>query len=46
VAQSSGNRALDYSAERAITEAGPFEPLPVAFDGSYAVIEFWFELKR
>jgi periplasmic protein TonB len=46
VAQSSGNRALDYSAERAITEAGPFEPLPAAFDGSYAVIEFWFELKR
>ncbi len=44
--QSSGNRALDYSAERAIREAGPFPPLPQGFDRDEARIEFWFELKR
>lgn len=46
VSQSSGNVALDYSAQRAITEASPFAPLPAAYDGSSATIEFWFELKR
>ncbi|HEY3444187.1 MAG TPA: TonB family protein [Paludibaculum sp.] len=46
VFQSSGNVALDYSAQRAITEAAPFEPLPAAYDGSSATIEFWFQLKR
>ncbi len=46
VYQSSGNVALDYSAQRAITEASPFEPLPAAYDGSSATIEFWFQLKR
>lgn len=46
VLQSSGNVALDYSAQRAITEAAPFAPLPAAYDGSSAAIEFWFELKR
>ena len=46
VMQSSGNRALDYSAERAITEASPFEPLPMAYAGSSATIEFWFQLQR
>ena len=44
--QSSGSVALDYSAQRAITEAAPFEPLPAAYDGSSATIEFWFQLKR
>jgi periplasmic protein TonB len=46
VIQSSGNPALDYSAQRAVTEAAPFEPLPSAYDGSSATIEFWFQLKR
>lgn len=46
VVQSSGNRALDYSAERAITEAAPFQPLPAQYGGSSAVIEFWFQLQR
>lgn len=46
VVQSSGNRALDYSAERAIMQAGPFEPLPAAYGGSSATIEFWFQLQR
>jgi protein TonB len=44
--QSSGNRTLDYSAERAITEAAPFSPLPAAYSGSYATIEFQFQLNR
>ena len=46
IVQSSGNRALDYSAERAITEAAPFQPLPAQYGGSSAVIEFWFQLQR
>jgi periplasmic protein TonB len=46
IIQSSGNRALDYSAERAITEAAPFQPLPAQYGGSSAVIEFWFQLQR
>ena len=46
VAQSSGNTALDYSAQRAIYDASPFPPLPAAFERSDAVIEFWFELRR
>ncbi|MBE0657644.1 MAG: TonB family protein [Bryobacteraceae bacterium] len=46
VVQSSGNRALDYSAERAVLQASPFEPLPAAYGGSSAKIEFWFQLQR
>ncbi len=46
VAQSSGNVSLDYSAQRAVLEAAPFEPLPAAYSGSSATIEFWFTLKR
>ena len=46
VLQSSGNRALDYSAQRAIYEAGPFPPLPSAYERSSANIEIWFTLKR
>jgi protein TonB len=44
--QRSGNMALDYSAQRAITEASPFPPLPAGFDKDVANIEFWFLLKR
>jgi protein TonB len=46
VVQSSGNVSLDYSAQRAVMEASPFEPLPAAYSGSSATIEFWFSLKR
>jgi len=46
VAQSSGNVALDYSAQRAIMEAAPFPPLPAGFERDSATIEFWFQLKR
>ena len=44
--QSSGNRALDYSAQRAITEASPFDPIPAMCGVSSAMVDFWFELKR
>lgn len=46
VAQSSGNSALDYSAQRAILDASPFPPLPNGYERSDATVEFWFELKR
>jgi TonB family protein len=46
VAQSSGNMVLDYSAQRAVAEAAPFDSLPAAYSGSSATIEFWFTLKR
>ena len=46
VIQSSGNVSLDNSARRAVMEASPFEPLPAAYSGSSATIEFWFTLKR
>jgi len=46
VAQSSGNSALDYSAQRAIYDASPFPALPAAYDRNSASIEFWFELRR
>ena len=44
--QSSGNHTLDYSAQRAVVEAGPFPPLPQAYARSSATIEIWFTLKR
>ncbi len=46
ILQSSGNRALDYSAQRAVFEAGPLPPLPAGFDREEARIEIWFQLKR
>ena len=46
VAQSSGNYILDISAQRAVTDAAPFDPLPAAYSGSSASVEFLFTLKR
>jgi protein TonB len=46
IMQGSGNRALDYSAQRAIYEAAPFPPLPQGYERSSANIEIWFTLKR
>ncbi len=46
IAQSSGNRALDYSAQRAVYLAAPFPPLPAGFEREEARIEIWFLLKR
>jgi protein TonB len=46
VAQSSGNQALDYSAQRAVYDATPFPSLPAAYERNDAAVEFWFELRR
>ncbi|HUJ21562.1 MAG TPA: TonB family protein [Bryobacteraceae bacterium] len=46
VAQTSGNLALDLSAQRAIADAAPFPALPAGYTGNDVGIEFWFELKR
>jgi protein TonB len=46
LAQTSGNLALDLSAQRAIADAQPFPPLPAGYPGNDVSIEFWFELKR
>lgn len=43
---SSGNVALDRSAERALYDLGKVEPLPAAYDRNEAEVEFTFELKR
>jgi periplasmic protein TonB len=44
--QTSGNLALDLSAQRAIADAAPFPPLPIGYGKNDVSIEFWFELKR
>jgi len=46
LAQTSGIPALDMSAQRAILEAQPFQPLPQQFSRDSADIEFHFELRR
>ncbi len=46
ILQSSGNYALDQSAQRAVYDANPMPSLPQGFEKNSANIEFWFELKR
>ena len=46
ISQRSGNQTLDFSAQRAILDAAPFQALPPQFQRSEAEIEFWFELRR
>ncbi|MBM3811157.1 MAG: TonB C-terminal domain-containing protein [Acidimicrobiia bacterium] len=46
VLQRSGNLALDYSCQRAILDAAPFQPLPAGFEHNTALIEFHFQLQR
>lgn len=46
IVQGSGISTLDFSARRAILDAGPFPPLPQAFERSSATFEIVFELKR
>lgn len=46
VVQGSGNRALDYSALRAVYEASPFPRLPAGYERNEASIEIWFQLQR
>jgi protein TonB len=46
VSQTSGNRALDYSALRAVHDAVPFQALPPGFPRQDAAVELRFELRR
>ena len=46
IAQHSGNSTLDYSALRAVTDAGPFPPLPPNYSGSSTSVELRFQLQR
>jgi TonB family protein len=46
ITQRSGNQALDYSAQRAILDAAPFQSLPPQFPRNEVEIEFRFELRR
>jgi protein TonB len=46
VVESSGNRALDISAQRAIMDAAPFQELPAAYNKDQAEIELRFVLRR
>jgi protein TonB len=43
---SSGNTALDRSAERALYDVAKVDPLPAGYDRNEADVEFYFELKR
>ena len=43
---SSGNTALDRSAERALYDVGKVEPLPAGYDRNEAEVEFNFVLQR
>ena len=46
VSQTSGNRSLDFSAQRAVLDAAPFPELPAGFPRSQADVELRFELRR
>ena len=46
VTESSGNQALDFSAMRAVLDAGKFPPLPAQFGRRRADLELRFELRR
>jgi protein TonB len=46
IAQPSGNSTLDYSALRAVTDAGPFPPLPPNYSGSSTNVELRFQLQQ
>ena len=46
ITQRSGNQSLDYSAQRAIMDAAPFQALPPQFPRNEVEIEFRFELRR
>ncbi len=46
IAQRSGNSTLDFSALRAVMDAGPFPPLPANYSGSSTNVELRFQLQR
>ena len=46
IMQRSGNSTLDYSALRAVMDAGPFPPLPAEYSGSSTNVELRFQLQQ
>jgi protein TonB len=46
ISQSSGNFAMDQSAQRAILMSNPLPALPREFERDVATIEFWFGLQQ
>lgn len=46
ISQRSGNSTLDYSALRAVMDAGPFPPLPSNYSGSSTSVELRFQLQQ
>ncbi len=46
ILQRSGNYTLDTSAQRAILESAPFEPIRAECGRQSANLEFWFQLQR
>jgi protein TonB len=46
IMQRSGNSTLDYSALRAVMDAGPFPPLPADYSGSSTNVELRFQLQQ
>jgi TonB family protein len=45
ITRSSGNFAMDQSAQRAILLSNPMPPLPAQYERDSATIEFWFRLE-
>lgn len=46
ISKSSGNFAMDQSAQRAILMSAPFPQLPPQYERDAATIEFWFRLQQ
>jgi protein TonB len=46
VSQSSGNFAVDQSAQRAILASVPLPKLPQGYEHDSAILEFWFRLQK
>ena len=44
-ARTSGNRSVDYSALRAVTNTNPFQPLPRGLSRRSIKVEMWFQLR-
>jgi protein TonB len=46
ILESSGNKALDFSAQRAVLDSERLPPLPAQYSGSEATVELRFFLRR
>lgn len=45
IAESSGNRSVDYTAQRAVIGISPFRPLPPQLGRSSIVVDIYFQLQ-